>query len=84
MMKCQEVATLLDMEQVAEASFWTRIAVRLHLMMCRNCRRFERQLRQLRAAAQSIRSGLDAEASAAGLEDKIVKELQLTGREPRK
>lgn len=83
MMKCKEVATLLDMEQVAGETLWRRAGVRLHLMMCRNCRRFERQLRQLRVSAQSIRSGFDAEASAAGLEDKIVKNLQLTSRDPR-
>ena len=83
MMKCREVATLLDMEQVAGESLWTRIGVRLHLMMCRNCRRFERQLRQLRVGAQSIRSTLDAEASAAGLEQKIARTLGLTGRRGR-
>lgn len=81
MMKCKEVATLLDMEQVAGESFWRRAGVRLHLMMCRNCRRFERQIRQLRVGAQSIQSGLDAEASAAGLEHKIVKNLQLNNRD---
>lgn len=83
MMKCKEVATLLDMEQVAGENFWRRAGVLLHLMMCRNCRRFERQLRRLRVGAQSIRSGLDAEASAAGLEQKIVKTLGLTARDPR-
>ncbi|MBI3491684.1 MAG: hypothetical protein HY047_07890 [Acidobacteria bacterium] len=83
MIRCKEVATLLDTEQVADESLWTRIGVRLHLIMCRNCRRFVRQLRQLRVGARSIRSGFDAEASAAGLEPKIVKNLQLTSRDPR-
>jgi len=82
MIRCKEVATLLDTEQVASTSLWRRVGVRLHLIMYRNCRRFERQLRELRVGAQSIRSGLDAEASAAGLEQKIVRTLGLTDRDP--
>ncbi len=81
MMRCKEIATRLDMEQVAGESFWKRAGVRLHLMMCRNCRRFERQLRQLRVGARSIRSGLDAEASAIGLEQKIARTLGLPDRD---
>lgn len=83
MMKCREVATLLNMEQVAEASLWMRIGVRLHLMMCQHCRRFARQLRYLRTGAQSMRSAIDSEASAAGLEQKIARTLGLADRGPR-
>ncbi len=84
MMKCKEVATLLDMEQVAGESFWRRAGVRLHLMMCQHCRRFARQIRQLRAGAQSMRSAIDSEASDAGLEEKIARTLGLADRGPRK
>ena len=84
MMKCREVATLLDMEQVGEASLWARIGVRMHLMMCQHCRRFARQIRQLRAGAQSMRSVIDSEASDAGLEEKIARTLGLSDRGPRK
>lgn len=84
MMKCKEVATLLDMEQVAEASLWTRIGVRLHLMMCQHCRRFARQIKQLQAGAQSMRSAIDSEASDGRLEEKIARTLRLADRGPRK
>ncbi len=84
MIRCKEVATLLDTEQVAGKSLWRRIGVRLHLMMCRHCRRFERQLRQLRTGARSMRLAIDSEASAARLEQKIARTLGLTDRGPRK
>ena len=83
MITCKEVATLLDTEQVADQRLWMRIAVRLHVMMCKHCRRFADQLRHPHIGAQSIRSGLDAEASAAGLEQKIVKRLWLPTRNAR-
>lgn len=83
MIRCKNVAALLDTERVASERFWRRIGVRLHLMLCTHCRRFERQLRQLRTGGQSMRSTLDAEASAAGLEQKIVRTLGLTDRDPR-
>lgn len=83
MIRCKEVATLLDREEVAGERFWRRVGVRLHLMMCKHCRRFERQLRQLRTGAQSMRSALDREASAARIEQKIVRALNLTDRGPR-
>jgi len=78
MMRCKEVATLLDTEQVADESFRKRFAVRLHLMMCKHCRRFARQLRHLHVGAQSMRSAIDSEAAAADLDQKISRRLGLT------
>lgn len=70
-MTCKEVATRLDADTAAGEPLRTRIELRLHLMMCRHCRRFRRQLSQLRTGIDAIRSMLDAEASARGLEERI-------------
>lgn len=44
MLPCKHVATLLSTGDLASASARTRLAVRLHLAMCRHCRAFKRQL----------------------------------------
>lgn len=64
MIRCKEVATLLSTDQVTYQSVWRRIAVRVHLMMCRHCRRFARQLTLLKHAAAELGAAFDKEVSA--------------------
>jgi len=62
MIRCKEVATLLSMDQLTTQSVWRRLAVRVHLMMCRHCRRFARQLALLQQMALELGARFDAEA----------------------
>jgi hypothetical protein len=64
MIRCKEVATLLSTDRVASQSVSRRIAVRLHLMMCRHCRRFARQLALLKQAGANLCAKFDSEVSA--------------------
>ena len=64
MIRCQEVATLLSTDQFASQPLWRRAAVRVHLMMCRHCRRFARQLARLTQAAADLGATFDAEVGA--------------------
>lgn len=52
-MTCKEVSTLVARGELAEVSFARRLAVRLHLAMCRQCRAFQRQLEAISAAARA-------------------------------
>ena len=74
MMPCKQVATLLSNGDLAGSSMRTRLAVRLHLAMCRHCRAFARQIEALGRLA-----GLDArdhEKEPAGdFEAKIARRL---------
>jgi hypothetical protein len=54
MLRCNEVTRLCASEDVRDASWRTRIAVRLHLMMCRHCRRYVRELSRIGAAARAL------------------------------
>lgn len=58
-MTCKEVSTLIARGELAEASFTRRLAVRVHLAMCRHCRAFQRQLQAISAAARSRADQLD-------------------------
>lgn len=54
MLRCNEVTRLCASEEIRGAPWRTRIAFRLHLMMCRNCRRYVRQLARIGAAARAM------------------------------
>ena len=54
MLRCKEVARKIASDEFAEAGWRDRMAVRLHLAMCRHCRRYAVQLRAIGAAARNI------------------------------
>ena len=64
MIRCKEVATLLSTDQLALAPIGRRLAVRVHLMMCRHCRRFARQIALLKQAAADLSATFDTEMGA--------------------
>ena len=74
MMTCKEVSTLVSMEQVDEAPLTRRMGVSLHLMMCRHCRRFRRQLLRLGRVARLIAGDFEREPTA-GFEGRILDRL---------
>ena len=49
---------------MGEAPWTTRLSVRLHLMMCRHCRRYAAQLREIGAVARKILGRYAAQLSA--------------------
>ncbi len=54
MLSCKEVSLLLSKACDQDLPWRTRLAIRLHLLYCRGCARFERQLQFLRAAARRL------------------------------
>ena len=54
MLKCKEVARKIASDEFAEAAWTERLAVRLHLFMCRHCRRYAVQLRAVGVAAKGL------------------------------
>ncbi|MGI8958310.1 MAG: zf-HC2 domain-containing protein [Bryobacteraceae bacterium] len=73
MLRCREVSELLSRDELGGAPRWTRLAVKVHLAMCRHCSRFARQLAQIRAAA--IGSFAQNEVNAE-FESRLVQRLQ--------
>lgn len=56
-MTCRDVSTLIASGELARASLPRRLAVRLHLVMCRQCRAFQRHLEAISGAARATASG---------------------------
>lgn len=50
MYSCSEVAKWIASDEYQSAGFLRKLGVRLHLLMCKNCSRYERQLKALAAA----------------------------------
>ena len=52
MASCKEISVLLSKSCDQDLGWWERATVRLHLLYCRGCRQFGKQLRFLRIAAR--------------------------------
>ena len=63
MMTCKHVSTLFSTGAVAAAPLTVRLGVRLHLLMCRHCRAFKRQIEALGRAAHRASAAFDEEPS---------------------
>lgn len=61
MMSCKEVTTLIARGELTQAPLARRLAVRLHLALCRHCRAFQRQLDAISRAARSATAAVAGE-----------------------
>lgn len=59
MMHCRRATQLLSAALDRKLGPGEHLALRLHLLMCRHCRNFSRQMHTLRQAAQTWRRQLD-------------------------
>lgn len=60
MLPCKEVTRLHASDEIRMAPLRTRLRVRMHLMLCRHCRRYVRELARIGAVARElIRSAAD-------------------------
>lgn len=84
MISCKDVATLIGTGQLPGAPGWRHCRARLHLMMCKHCRRFDQQLRQIGAAARSMQAAFGQEPSAGSIEQKVALRLGLNNRPAQK
>ncbi len=54
MLSCKEVTRKIASDELVEGGWRERLAVRLHLLWCRHCRRYVAQLRAIGAAARNV------------------------------
>ena len=53
MRTCSEVTRLVSSDELAEAGWVGRLATRMHLLLCRHCRRYASQIRSVGSLARS-------------------------------
>lgn len=78
MLRCEDVSRKVSQSMEATLPLHQRIAIRIHLMMCRHCARFRRQLIALRKISRSIETGTPAEPLSAAAKEDIKKALRST------
>lgn len=54
MLRCKDVAALVGTDALMRAPLRQRVAVRIHLAMCRHCRAYVRALQQLARTARDM------------------------------
>jgi len=57
MLKCRDVERKIGSDEILDAGLMERLAVRMHLAMCRHCRNYARQVRAIGNAARSVYEG---------------------------
>jgi anti-sigma factor ChrR (cupin superfamily) len=81
MLRCKDVSTLIATDGLDRAPWPRRVAVALHLMMCRHCRRFARNIKALKRATRAIGKAFEAEVPA-DLEQKLRRRLEVQPKRP--
>jgi predicted anti-sigma-YlaC factor YlaD len=76
MLSCREVTSLTASDRLAAAGFRQRLAVRVHLLMCRHCRRYARQLRAMARAARELARGTETTPGQAALEARLLEAIR--------
>ena len=76
MISCKSVAKLLSSDELAGLKWWKRAEVRFHLLMCKYCSRFARQMAQLRIAARRVPDLAEADPD---FEKRIIRQLSKKG-----
>ena len=84
MLSCSEVTRLYASDEIQRASVTKRLQVRLHLLMCRFCRRYFRELAAIGGLARSVLGGsrsnvVDASGFERHLLEQIANETKNTG-----
>ncbi len=73
-LNCKEVTESISSDQLLKTGSWHRLAVWIHLLMCRKCRRYQEQIRKIGAAARQMWRSQPEEATVLDrLEDQILK-----------
>ncbi len=75
MMTCKDVSLKLSTGDFETARVLTKMAVWIHLAMCRHCRAFRRQLKSIGTAARRIADAFEREPSP-NFERTIVRRLR--------
>ena len=78
MLNCRELERIVASDEIVEAAWPRKLGARVHLLMCRHCRRYAAELRAIGAGA---RRSWGAEARDPGRLEQL--ERKILGRFPK-
>lgn len=77
MLRCKEIAKLLSNSLDKDLSRWQKIEIRMHLFICRVCRRYWKQLRFLHKCVLQYYENKLKNTNDEKLSDEMKKSIQL-------
>ena len=81
-LNCKEVSRLVASDELRTSGVVTRLRVRMHLLICRHCRRYVEQLRIIGTAARAnMRNLVGDKETLARLENSILDDAFGSGEE---
>ena len=83
MLTCKEVSHALASEEPGSSGWRNRLSVKLHLLMCRHCRRYSRQIQAVGDAARQIFSdSTEDQTSRQRLRNSILDQIPRSEKNP--
>lgn len=76
MLSCKEVTTLHATDGVHTAPLVKKLGYRVHLLMCRHCSRYVREMTRIGAAVRALYAEAAAPGSTEALLDRVLKSLE--------
>lgn len=75
MSTCKEITRIIASGELDSSSVGAKFRVRMHVLLCRHCRRYARQLRAIAAAARAHWSRDPDDDDVEALQERIVADL---------
>ena len=80
---CKEVSRMIASDELKTNSWLGCLEARFHLMMCRHCRRYSRQIQALGSAVRRTLGGNDLDQDSRGrLRESILRRLSRPEEDP--
>ena len=73
MLNCKEVSESISSERFRDAGWRHRLAVHVHIFLCRKCRRYKAQIEAIGAAVRQLVKREDDSATVGRLTEQILK-----------
>ncbi|MFU8769632.1 MAG: zf-HC2 domain-containing protein [Desulfotignum sp.] len=74
--RCKDVSVLISRSMDDPLPLGTRMGIRFHLMMCRFCRNYQKQLRVIQKILQRLDSQMESDVYSLRLPDEVQKKLK--------
>ncbi len=77
MRHCKQIVDLVSQEMESKLPWSIRMEVKMHLLMCKNCHRYAKQLKFMQAELNTLEQNLNTVSLAEPAKERIKKTLTL-------
>jgi len=81
MRQCKQIADLVSQQMESKLPWSIRMEVKMHLLMCKNCHRYAKQLNFMQSELNQLEENLNSISLAAPAKERIKQSLKLANNE---